>query len=480
MTRTRPEHLWKRYLLAVALIAMAITVSHFVATNRSGLSSEIAADVNMSGRQRMLSQRITLFTLQYGLSDSQRDRIELGQVLERDLALFLDSHEELRSRSYLSDDHLALYTGTGQGSGINAMTVEFTRLVSFLSLGADSAEISIQARQDLHALATGPLLTALDASVQNFEDAVRAVDSRSMRVANATFALALLLLALEAAFIFWPAHLAILRATERLRDKAKLAEENYQLALKASEEREQAFNAKNQFFNMLSLELRNPLNAIVAGLDIMRGSKLSPDDQQTLELVAGAGDDLTEKINRLLQHSSQNASEDSISLGALSDLSIDSLYQSLTEITEKEASAKGLRLDTSPVTDGSKRFRGPFNLLLAGAKTASLILTSYAEDGQISVHLLSSPGKENNVIIVTLEAWTSGLPLALLKDLNPKDHDRASSLASLQDGLALEFSLAQSRISEVGEILSFNRSSSGKHRATIKLPVTALQSDADA
>ena len=55
---SHPKHLWKRYVVAVAVIAALLGTAHVTATLALQASAKNAELINLAGRQRMFSQRI--------------------------------------------------------------------------------------------------------------------------------------------------------------------------------------------------------------------------------------------------------------------------------------------------------------------------------------------------------------------------------------------------------------------------------------
>ena len=59
-----PRSMWKRYIVALLLIAGLLTTSHFAPHWSIQANAKNAELLNISGRQRMLSQRILLLSAQ--------------------------------------------------------------------------------------------------------------------------------------------------------------------------------------------------------------------------------------------------------------------------------------------------------------------------------------------------------------------------------------------------------------------------------
>ena len=306
MFSIQPEQLWRRYIVAIVLIAMTITGSHVIATRSSGDSALVAADVNLSGRQRMLSQRITLFARSLVHQSDVQKQKEYLSILQSDLELFSDSHKTLRSRAYLNTALLNLYQGTGERSGLDDMVLRFGILGRQTIEAWDQNDTKLQTEllDRLPTLSTGPLLFELNQAVLEFETIATEIESKEKQISDLIFAAALILLGLEATLIFWPAHRAIISSIADLKHQRRVANTQRRVAQDAAKQAENALRTKTEFFNMLSHELRTPLNGIVAGTEILKEAQIDKDDREIVDVIAKAGETLTQKITFLLEMSS--------------------------------------------------------------------------------------------------------------------------------------------------------------------------------
>ncbi len=93
---TARRRLARSYVLGLLLVTAAVTSTFFILSALISAQSESAWLINISGRQRMLSQRIALQAeqLAHNLDGEVRDE-SLRAALQHDLALFLSSHEAL-------------------------------------------------------------------------------------------------------------------------------------------------------------------------------------------------------------------------------------------------------------------------------------------------------------------------------------------------------------------------------------------------
>ena len=254
MTEREPADLWRlitlKYALAIALVAALVTAAWYVTIALQEEQSVTAKIVNLSGRQRMLSQRIVLIS-EWRLAEA---RVE--GVTNRDVALVaaIDLFEET---------HAALAHGD-EGLGVPADFSEEALAIIFAGENPLDGRISAfvgQARQllqtpndqsalaQLRASAAGPLLRDLDSVVSAFErEGVRRVTFMD-RLHTVVWAITLLVLTLEVLFIFRPLARAVAAAAEAERT---------------------LMGRRRRLFAHLAHDLRTPINVIVGYVEALR------------------------------------------------------------------------------------------------------------------------------------------------------------------------------------------------------------------
>lgn len=475
-----PERLWQRYVLAVALIALAISVSHYMATQSSGLSAEIAADVNKSGRQRMLSQRITHFAFALSSASSPAHLDDLRRTLDADLDLFLSSHEALRARHYLTEGHQTLYSGSERAIGLDDMVDHFSELIAkirsiALAQRADTTFVTGSTLSELHDLATGPLLRELNNSVQQFELAVATTEASDKRVANISFAIALGLLLFEALFIFWPAHRAIIASFSKLRKEREFAEDLQRHTQKIAEDRTEALAAKTKFFNHLSLELRTPLNGIVAGSDILKDANLCPDDRETVKVISDAGEELTRKIDLLLSASSGTSEN----IEAEKPIVISDELHPILSHYDKLARAKNLALEQfwdldekAEILSFPRLIRESFSAVLDNA-------VRLTQRGFIRCSVTTMPNRAQTRLMIVVEDTGPGIPKLKRDRIFEPMEMRIEQATKPTSGLGLSLFKARRDARAVGGDVTVSDRAGGGSRFTIVIPFTAVQNAAE-
>ena len=211
----RPGSLWLRYAIALGLILFLLMISHVFAVEALSRGKSDAANINESGRQRMLSQRIVLSAEHYTRSND----IQHYRILVEATDLFETAHEHLSGLAQNDSALRALYF-----EGDPSLDVASRHFIESARNIAADPQGAIVARREVDTAAKGALLEQLDSAVTGFE---RAADKRSKWLASiqdwSLFAAMLTLLG-EALLIFWPSHQAVNRSVRELKDEVARTE----------------------------------------------------------------------------------------------------------------------------------------------------------------------------------------------------------------------------------------------------------------
>lgn len=243
------------YLLALGLIAGLITLSHYWA-ERSLMSAEDSAKViNIAGKQRMLSQRVSLLLMRANATISTHRNQKLFESLDRALALMERSHQGL----IIGDIQQQLPTQTSDAThayyfssphNLDREVKAFIGYVRELSQQVQTQQqpLTLAKLQQLeqkseHLL---PLLNGYVSLLQaEAEDRIQTIE-RNSRYLMLT---ALLLLVLEGLFIFRPLMHTIA--------------EYIQVIERHKQQLQQIANARQHFLRNISHLLRTPLNHVI-------------------------------------------------------------------------------------------------------------------------------------------------------------------------------------------------------------------------
>ena len=237
-----------RYVIALFLTGSLITLSFVVLYGLIEEQKQDAEIINMAGQQRMLSQRITLLVSSINICDDESSRT----MLENAITIFQANHTTLTTLAKLPQKVQDTYFGAGNLDEKVTLFIENAKRVAALESCAEPPITITDATR---------LLAALDDVVTLFEiNAMTSVD-RVLNIETYLWLATLVLLLLEAMFIFTPMEKSVKSAFEKLTSLKETAE---QAALQA----QKASKSKSEFLSSMSHELRTPMNGLFGMIEL--------------------------------------------------------------------------------------------------------------------------------------------------------------------------------------------------------------------
>lgn len=212
----------RSYILALSVVA-ALSVAAFLLINSMIHAQTSNAEViNVSGRQRMLAERTTLFALQLATLPPGPERAAIREGLRADLATLLSTHTALLNSVRAENDSGQTLTALqtiyfGLPESLDALVQTHTRLVQTVLATPDSQlRPELPTLQELLVEGEGPLLDVLDAAVRIHQaDAEQRIETLR-RGELAVLAVTLLTLLLEGLLIFRPLERTLQKRDQQL------------------------------------------------------------------------------------------------------------------------------------------------------------------------------------------------------------------------------------------------------------------------
>lgn len=313
------------YGVGLALIALAATTVWVSTLVLIDAQDRVAVEINVAGRQRMLSQKIALhaeiISLSQGSAGIERAAGSDGKTgLEGCADLFLRAHAAMISRDHdllresanegvectpgaapdiavgeMSADLFSAYFD-GEPS-LNSMIEEFASVSKIIEGGTIPSK---SARDRLLSLSENDLTVRLDKLVRLLQKEGENQIEQVQLLKTWLWVGTLVLLLLEVLFIFRP----LARQTQRnfiaLRESLRKSQKREATLRKL----QRSFDSRGQFLAHMSHELRTPLNAIIGFADF-----LSPENESVVRVekrreyvsdIKSAGEHLLSLVNDVL------------------------------------------------------------------------------------------------------------------------------------------------------------------------------------
>jgi signal transduction histidine kinase/DNA-binding response OmpR family regulator/HPt (histidine-containing phosphotransfer) domain-containing protein len=309
------HHLKRIYALALSLIALTILASSFLMLYSIRRNSGDSRVINLSGRQRMLSQRLTKATLALSFPLSDQERAGRFAEIRQSYADWTAAEAGLQ--------HGDAALGLPGRENSQAVTVLFASIEPYfraMSRGIDTllanARDGAVDKDVLGAVSRTLLdnephyLALMDKITFQFDQEAKERNTALQSLDNVILCAGLLVLFLEFLFVFRPsvaqmtALLASLKQqSEQLREANLRLQESLDNSVRLAELAKAADQAKSEFLARMSHEIRTPLNAVIGMSYLARKTDLTPKQQDYLHKIQVSSNALLGIINDILDYS---------------------------------------------------------------------------------------------------------------------------------------------------------------------------------
>lgn len=214
------------YIVSLSIIAFLSILVHFMLEKIIEEQSVSANIINISGQQRMLSQRVSLFTMEYlssGNASSKNDARNAVEVMASNHGFLLSGHNNAttkNTKSPLSPEMQDLYFSSD--TGVDKQVLHFISLVNqaLNQEQPDGDRKGLSADFEFWQLARTSLLNSLNDVVKQYETE-SLQKAEELRHAQEVVSLIIILtILIEAVFIFRPMVRKVTSFAERLQKEA--------------------------------------------------------------------------------------------------------------------------------------------------------------------------------------------------------------------------------------------------------------------
>lgn len=329
-----------RYAFALGLLAVLSIAAYLVLIEAIKAQDTHAAVVNVAGRQRMLSQRIEVFSLLLVGGEDQAEREEFRQELLDAVSLMEKSHNGLingdpsmnlpgdpspRMRAMYFDPPMSLDS-------------EVRKYLSEAKALADAPDAELTQDnprlQYVITMARDELLKDLDAVVKQYEIEAEEDNARLQRLEALVLGVTLTVLLMVALFIFRPMVRRIQRdITERRRAEEDL--KSYATRL------EESNRLKDLFTDIMAHDLQNPLSVVKGVSELMARDKLAEESREQVEMIRASA----EKMNELITSASMLSKLAGREELAYEERDLNAIFKDVVRDFEPLLKEKMIRLD---------------------------------------------------------------------------------------------------------------------------------------
>jgi len=292
-----------RYMLGLGALAFAIIATFLLVQSTINRQENHGRLINLAGNQIGLSNRIAFFVSQMETSASFEDFETSRQQVGRAINLMRTQHQILlngepaRHIPRVMTPLLKLIY-FDPNFGLDLAVSRFLENAETV-YGTEFGQLFLNSAAHAYVVTNGPFVleSLLNAAVTEYEDFSRKEIHKLQRLELMMMMVTMLLLVVEAIFIFRPLEQKVSRAFQELR--ANRDELTVQ-----KERAEHANRLKTDLLSNMSHELRTPLNAIIGFAECLKagiyGPLASTSQSESVDCIYNSGVHLLDLVNDIL------------------------------------------------------------------------------------------------------------------------------------------------------------------------------------
>lgn len=343
--RSSSNRLTILYVLALSAVALLTLLGQGLVQHSIERQLSDSTVINVAGRQRMLSQKITKLALQISSTKDPYKSSEQRQELRESLSLWEKCHRGLQDGNEalgLPGNNSKTVTQLYAELEPDFLAIQSAALKILDEQGAENAEAVVDASLQEILSHEGQFLAGMDEIVYVYDQEAESRVASLRRIEHGLLIVTLMVLLFEGLFIFRPAVGQIQRMVTRLRENADALE-------LAKNSAEAANQEKTRFLAKMSHELRTPMNAILGLSEVLLRGRLIDNQKKLLNTIHDSAQSLMGLLTDLLDMSKLEVNTD---LKLRQDpLNPRDTISKVVEMFIHQAETRGLELNLSTTKD---------------------------------------------------------------------------------------------------------------------------------
>lgn len=430
MSLSAIRSLTRRYVAALAAIALLALVGQAVIQTSLSAQRQEGRVINLAGRQRMLSQKVVKDVLASSLAADSATRQARTNSARRALATWRSVHRGLQ----VGDEALGL-----PGDNSDGITARYAAMEPAAQRFAAAADRALGRLGD--AAAADALLEAQAAYLPLMDAVVFAYDAETQRAVRhvrtleaVIFGLTLVVLLVEGLFVFRP----IVERTRRVIQR--LTKTNAKLAT-ARQAAEGAERTKAAILSNMSHEVRTPLQSVMGYAELLR-AETGPEYDDIVAPIERGARRLLNTLDSIIEVARLSGGE-AVS-GVSASVDVGAVAEGVVALFEPDAEAKGLSLSLD-VRDDVVAVGESAALSRAVAAVVDNAI-KFTEAGRVEVAVGWAGGRAR----VCVSDTGIGLDVSALGHLGDAFSQHSEGHARSHEGIGLGLTLATRLVEAMG------------------------------